>query len=69
MGCRSASVDGAGDDGRLRVDIGFPDSHGDPAIELCGYAEGLEVLGPPEVRDRLARLGTVLRERYGGGPA
>ena len=58
-------MDGPEEDGRLRVDIAFPDTHSDPALELCGYAEGLEVLGPPEVRDRLARLGAALRERYG----
>lgn len=58
-------VDEAEDDGRLRVDIAFPDTHGDPARELCGYADGLEVLAPPDVREGLARLGAVLRERYG----
>lgn len=59
------TVGDADDDGRLHVDVGFPESHGDPARELCGYAEGLEVLDPPDVRERLAQLGAVLSERYG----
>lgn len=61
------TVGSADDHGRVQVDIGFPDSHNDPGRELCGYAEGLEVLDPPEVRDRLAQLGAVLSERYGSG--
>ena len=53
-------------DGRLHVDIGFPPRHDDPARELCAFAEGLEVLGPPEVRSRLAEIGTTLVTRYAG---
>ena len=53
-------------DGRLRVDIGFPESYHDPARELSGYAGELEVLGPPEVRERLAAIGAALVARYRG---
>jgi predicted DNA-binding transcriptional regulator YafY len=66
---KRVTVGEADDDGRVHVDIGFPDSHTDPGRELCGYAEGLEVLDPPEVRARLAQLGTVLNERYGSAAA
>ena len=59
------TVLGTGEDGRVAVEIGFPDSHGDPARELCGYGEGLEVVGPPEVRRQLAELGQELVRRYG----
>jgi predicted DNA-binding transcriptional regulator YafY len=55
------------EDGRVGVELTFPESHDDPARELCGYAEGLEVLGPPDVRARLAELGATLVARYGGG--
>ena len=48
------------DDGRVTVDIGFPAAHDDPARELCAYAGGLEVLEPPEVRERLAEMGREL---------
>lgn len=52
-------------DGRVAVEIGFPDSHDDPARELLAYTEGLEVLEPPDVRDRLRDFGIRLVERYG----
>jgi predicted DNA-binding transcriptional regulator YafY len=52
------------DDGRVTVDIGL--WHTDSAaMELAGYSFGLEVLDPPEVRDRLASIGNRLVERYG----
>ena len=51
-------------DGRVRVDIGMPEQHGDPAVELCGYGDGLEVLDPPDVRQRLAEIGAALVRRY-----
>jgi predicted DNA-binding transcriptional regulator YafY len=54
------------EDGRVHVDIGFPPRHDDPARELCAYAEGLEVLGPPEVRARLAEIGSALVTKYAG---
>jgi len=53
------------DEGRVRVDIGFPPSHDDPARELSGYAGGLEVLDPPDVRARLAEIGGALVSLYG----
>lgn len=52
-----------GADGRLPVTIAFPDEH-DPALELAGYGEVLEVLAPPEVREALAAIGARLVERY-----
>jgi predicted DNA-binding transcriptional regulator YafY len=52
-------------DSRVLVDIGFPETFNDPARELCGYGEGLEVLAPPDVRRRLAEIGTTLVQRYG----
>jgi predicted DNA-binding transcriptional regulator YafY len=52
-------------DGRIRVEIGFPSTYDDPARELCGYAGGLEVLDPPDVRARMAELGALLVERHG----
>jgi predicted DNA-binding transcriptional regulator YafY len=53
------------DDGRVRVEIGFPSTYDDPARELSGYADGLEVLSPPEVRARMAELGALLVRRHG----
>jgi predicted DNA-binding transcriptional regulator YafY len=52
------------DDGRIEVDLGFPVSHDDPARELAGYAGAVEVLGPPDVRDRLVEIGRALVSRY-----
>ena len=51
-------------DGRVEAEIrGYaPES---AAAELAGFASYLEVIGPPEVRDQLARLGVELVERYG----
>ncbi|HET7490056.1 MAG TPA: YafY family protein [Acidimicrobiales bacterium] len=57
------TVGAAGDDGRLPVELAFPEHH-DPARELCAYGEGLEVLGPPEVRAALAAIGAGLVRRY-----
>jgi len=54
-------------DGRVMVDLGFPETRDDPARELCNYGDGLEVLDPPDVRDRLAEIGTRLVERYAHG--
>ena len=59
----------ANDDGRLNVDIGFPPTHDDPARELCGFAGGLEVTGPADVRARLAEIGSILMTRHGASPA
>ncbi len=51
-------------DGRVHVDIEFPSTYEDPARELCGYADALEVLGPREVRSRMAELGDLLVRRH-----
>jgi predicted DNA-binding transcriptional regulator YafY len=53
------------DDGRVGIEIGFPPTHDDPARELSGYADGLEVLRPPDVRARLAQIGSLLVARHG----
>lgn len=58
------SVGAANDDGWVNVDIGFPETHDDPARQLCTFAGGLEVLAPPDVRARLAELGRELAERH-----
>ncbi len=59
------TVGGSDDEGRVHVDIGFPSTYDDPARELSGYADGLEVLSPPEVRARMAELGALLVRRHG----
>ena len=56
------------DDGRVALVIGFGITH-HAAMELAGYAVGLEVLDPPEVRSQLAAIGARLVERYGAAPA
>jgi predicted DNA-binding transcriptional regulator YafY len=56
-------------DGRVHVDIGFPSTYDDPARELSGYADGLEVLSPSDVRARMAELGTLLVRRHGASLA
>jgi predicted DNA-binding transcriptional regulator YafY len=53
-------------DGRVEISIGFGDSH-HPAMELAGYAFGLEIVDPPELRDALASIGDRLVARYRGG--
>jgi predicted DNA-binding transcriptional regulator YafY len=53
------------DDGRVNVDVGFPETHDDPARELSGFAGDLEVLAPPEVRARMADIGSKLVARHG----
>ena len=57
------------DDGRIHVDIGFPSTYDDPARELSGYAGGLEVLRPPDVRARMAELGALLVRHHGASVA
>jgi predicted DNA-binding transcriptional regulator YafY len=54
------------DDGRVTVNIRFPETHEDPARELCAYGDALEVLSPADVRERLAEIGTALVRRYAG---
>jgi predicted DNA-binding transcriptional regulator YafY len=58
------AVAGQEEDGRVRVDLGFPPGHDDPARELAGYADGIEVLDPPDVRARLAEIGGALVSTY-----
>ena len=58
------SIGAPNDDGRINVDIGFPETHDDPARELCSFADGVEVTGPEEVRARLADIGARLVSRY-----
>ena len=52
------------DDGRVHVDVGFPETHDDPARELCRYADGIEVLAPEAVRVRLKEIGAALVARH-----
>lgn len=59
-----ASVMGAADDGRVDVEVrGW--SAPSLAAEIAGFGARVEVLGPAEVRDHLARLGAELTARYG----
>jgi predicted DNA-binding transcriptional regulator YafY len=58
------AVGASAPDGRVYVDIGFPESHDDPARELSGYAGSVEVLSPPEVRARMAEIGALLAARH-----
>ncbi|HEX4820683.1 MAG TPA: YafY family protein [Acidimicrobiales bacterium] len=59
------SVGAPNDDGRVNVDIGFPETHDDPARELCAFADAVEVTAPDDVRRRLADIGARLVSRYG----
>jgi predicted DNA-binding transcriptional regulator YafY len=52
-----------GDDGWFDVEITYVYDH-DPAMELAGYAAGLEVLSPAAVRESLASIGAELLDRY-----
>jgi predicted DNA-binding transcriptional regulator YafY len=52
------------DDGRVHVDIGFPQTHDDPARELAAFAGELEVLAPIDLRTRLADIGRALVARH-----
>ena len=57
-------VGGAGVDGRVEVEIrGYTAET--IAAELAGFAEKVEVIDPPEVRDVLARIGSSLTTLYG----
>lgn len=51
------------DDGRITLELGFANER-TAASELAGYAEYLEVVSPPGVRDHLARIGWTLTECY-----
>ncbi|WP_280245659.1 helix-turn-helix transcriptional regulator [Nocardia abscessus] len=61
---RNCVVDGPADDGRVRVRVTAPTAWM-LAQQLAGWGGSIEVLGPPEVRAELARLGAELLERYG----
>jgi len=58
------TVGAPADDGRVNVDIGFPETHDDPARELCSLGGDVEVLAPPAVRARMAELGRLLVARH-----
>ena len=57
-------VGGSAPDGRVEVVIR---GHGTYALagEIAGLVEWLDVVDPPEVRDRLASIGGALVDRYG----
>lgn len=57
-------VGGSTTDGRIEVVIRGYNEYA-LAGELAGLIEWLEVTDPPDVRDRLASIGTALVERYG----
>jgi len=54
-------------DGRVDVEIGAPTDE-QLAEHLAGWADHLEVVEPPAVRERLAAIGRALVERYGPAP-
>ena len=64
FGFNRLTIGATHDDGRVEVEIGFTDAYS-PAMELSGYAQVLEVLDPPQIRDELAAIGARLVERYG----
>jgi predicted DNA-binding transcriptional regulator YafY len=55
---------GGSRDGRTEVRVGAPTPR-DLARTLSGWGATVEVLGPPEVRAELARIGAELAARYG----
>lgn len=63
---RNCVVDGPTDDGRVQVRITAPTAWM-VTQQLAGWGASLEVLGPPDVRVELARLGTELVDRYRDG--
>src|SRR4029079_13025073 len=58
------TVGDTADDGRVRVDIGFPETYDDPARELVAFGASLEVLEPVEVRTRMIEFGRALVARH-----
>ncbi|HEV3227196.1 MAG TPA: YafY family protein [Acidimicrobiales bacterium] len=56
----------AGEDGRIAVELRAPSA---PALagEIAGFGRDVEVLGPPEIRERLAVVGRELSGLYGAG--
>ena len=55
-------------DGRVTVELRSWSAH-TVAGELAAFARWVEVVGPPEIRDALAGLGSNLVARYGPAPA
>ncbi|MFI2560195.1 helix-turn-helix transcriptional regulator [Nocardia farcinica] len=64
---RHCVVDGPVADGRVRVRVTAPTAWM-LAEQLAGWGAAIEVLGPPEVRRELARLGAELVDRYWPAP-
>ena len=62
VGTRLA-VGGTTADGRVEVEVAG-DAPWRIAAELAGFGAAVEVIGPPEVCEHLARLGRELSERY-----
>lgn len=60
---RQCEVDGALDDGRVRVFVSAP-TPTMIAQHLAGWGAAIEVLEPDSVRAELARLGSELVTRY-----
>jgi hypothetical protein len=58
----------SGADGRVAVELRSWSAQ-TGAGELAAFARWVEVVGPPEVRDALARLGSDLVALYGPAPA
>ena len=60
---RRVRIGPAGEDGRVEVEVR---GHHVPALagELAGLGARVEVLGPPEVRDRLRQIGAELASTY-----
>ena len=65
-GLRELEGDGAGTD-RVAVELGGG-SEARMAEQLAGWGDHLEVVGPEEVRRRLAEIGTALVARYACDP-
>ena len=63
---RHCHTDAVLDDGRARVRVGAPIPL-DLARNLAGWGGLVDVEGPPEVRELLARIGAELTERYAVG--
>jgi predicted DNA-binding transcriptional regulator YafY len=64
FGARLETVAGPDADGRSTLAVLFP-SAPVAAAELAGFAHGVEVLEPADVRGRLAEIGRLLLDRYG----
>ena len=56
-------VIGEPDEDHVDVEVGAPSAER-IARQLAGWGDALEVLGPPEVRDEMARLGAALVATY-----